>query len=89
MISCDNVVDIIKLCIPKTHTNLTQQEFEQLKTNIILTKYIIDKQIENKHIIKTKSLQNLNSNFKNETYIKRSLSEPKKIRHMNIKIYNS
>jgi len=89
MTSYENVVDIIKQCIPKAQANLTQSEFEQLKTNIILTKYIIDKQFENKHITKTKSLQYLNSKFENEKYIERSLSEPKKLKTINVKIYNA
>ena len=89
MTSYENVVDIIKQCIPKAQANLTQSEFEQLKTNIILTKYIIDKQFENKHITKTKSLQYLNSKFENENYIERSLSEPKKLKTINVKIYNA
>jgi hypothetical protein len=89
MTTYENVIQVIKHCIPMSQTDLTQDEFEELKNNIIMTKYIIDKQFENKHITKTKSLQYLNSNFENEKYIKRSLSEPKKFKSMHVKVYNA
>jgi len=86
MTSCNNIVDIIKTCIPP-ETEMNPEQLEQFKNDIIIIKSIIDKKYENKYITKTKSLENLTYN--NDKYITRSRSEPKKIKKVNVKLYSS
>ncbi len=89
MISDTDLISIIK---HDTKTSQDDLEEEQIENHNIISENIVESvNIENKHlsITKAKSLNLLNSIFENDKCIERSLSEPKKIKRLNIKLRNS
>ncbi len=86
MISDTDLISIIKHDIKTSQDDL---EEEQIENHNVIPENIVN--IENKHlsITKAKSLNILNSIFENDKCIERSLSEPKKIKRLNIKLRNS
>ncbi len=87
MISDTNLTHLIKCDIKSSEDDL---EEKQIKNHDVI-QGIDDVSIENKHlsITKTKSLELLNSIFENDKCITRCLSEPKKIKRLNIKLHKT